>query len=78
MNRLLLLFQFGSVLVAYLLSRLIVAAIMSRLNRGAEQGQSFFATPGGGTLLFAGTFVLVWFAVCLLAVFAWLLLRRAT
>jgi len=51
MNRLVLLFQVGSVLVAYLLSRLIVGAIISRMSRGAEQGPSFFAMPRGSALL---------------------------
>ena len=76
MNRLLLLFQVGSVLVAYLLSRLIVGAIVSRISRGAEQGPSYFATSGGSTLLFGLTFVVVWFALCGLAVLGWLWLRR--
>jgi hypothetical protein len=76
MNRLLLLFQVGSVLVAYLLSRLIVGAIVSRISRGAEQGPSYFATPGGSALLFGLTFVVVWFALCGLAVLGWLWLHR--
>ena len=76
MNRLVLLFQVGSVLVAYLLSRLIVGAIVSRMSRGAEQGPSFFATPGGSALLFGVTFVVVWFALCLVAVLAWMALKR--
>ena len=78
MNRLLLVFQVGSVLVAYLLSRVLVAAIASRLSRGPEQEPRFFTTPGGSALLFGGTFVVVWFALCLLAVLVWLALRRAT
>lgn len=76
MNRLLLLLQVGSVLVAYLLSRLIVGAIVSRMSRGAEQGPGFFATPGGSALLFGVTFVVVWFALCLLAVLGWIGLRK--
>ncbi len=76
MNRLLLVFQVGSVLVAYLLSRLIVGAILSRMSRGAEQGPSFFSTPGGSALLFGATFVVVWFAFCLVAVLAWIALKR--
>ena len=78
MNRLLFLFQLGSVVVAFLLSRAIVAAITSRLSRGAEQGPSFFTTPGGSALLFGVTFVVVWFALSLLALLGWLWLRRAT
>ena len=78
MNRLLLVFQVGSVLVAYLLSRMIVVWITSRLSRGPEQGPSYFTTPGGSALLFGGTFVVVWFALCALAVLGWLWLRRAT
>jgi len=76
MNRLLLVFQVGSVLVAYVLSRMIVVWITSRLSRGPEQGPSFFATPGGSALLFGLTFVVVWFALCLLAVLGWIWLRK--
>ena len=78
MNRLLFAVQLGSVVVAFLLSRAIVTAITSRLSRGAAPGPSFFATPGGSALLFGVTFVVVWFALCLLAVLGWLAMRRAT
>jgi len=77
-NRLLFLFQLGSAVIAFLMSRAIVTAITSRLSRGAEQGPSFFTTPGGSALLFGVTFVVVWFVLSLLALLGWMLLRRAT
>ena len=76
MERLLFLFQLGSVVIAFFASRVILNAIMIRLSRGAEQGPSFFTTPGGSALLFGITFVVVWFAVSLLFVGGWLFLRK--
>jgi len=76
-NHLLFLFQLGSAIVSLFVSRAIVSAITSRLDRGAEQGPSFFTTPGGSALLFGVTFVVVWSALSLLAVLGWLALRRA-
>ena len=76
MNRLIFLFQLGSAVVAFLVSRAIVTAITSRLSRGAEQEPSFFTTPSGNALLFGITFVVVWFSLSLLALLGWLALRR--
>lgn len=78
MNRLLLLFQVGSVVISLLVSRTIVNAIMSRLSRGSEQAPSFFATPAGSSLLSGVTFVVVWVGLSLVAVLGWLWLRKAT
>jgi hypothetical protein len=75
LNRLLLLFQLGSVVISLFVSRAIFGVITSRLSRGSAQEPSFFTTPGGSSLLFGITFVVVWFAVSSLAVVGWLWLR---
>jgi len=76
-NRWLLLFQFGSVVVSLLVSRAIFTAIMSRFSRGEGQSSDFISTPAGSALLFGATFMVVWFVLSFLAVLAWMLLRRA-
>lgn len=77
MNRWLLLFQFGSIVISLLVSRAIFTAIMSRLSRGNGCSPNFVSKPTGSSLLFGGTFVVVWFVLSFLAVLAWMLLRRA-
>ena len=77
MNRLLVLFQLGSMVISWFVSRAVFNAIASRLSRGSEQSPSFFTTPGGSALLFGITFVVVWFALSFLALLGWMLLRRA-
>ena len=77
MKHLLPVFQVASLIVSILVSRVIHAVIVSKLSRGTEQGQGFLATPGGSAILFGLTFVVVWFMLSFLAVFGWMLLRRA-
>ena len=77
MNRWLLLFQFGSVVISLLVSQAIFTAIMSRLSRGDGHSSTLISTPAGSALLFGATFVVVWFVLSFLAVLAWVLFRRA-
>ena len=71
MNLLLFLFQVGSVIVSLLVSRQILAAIVSK------QDSSFRMAPGRNAVLFGVTFVIVWFAISFVAVLGWLLLHRS-
>lgn len=61
----------ASIVVSILVSRLLTLRIIDRLNRRAGQTTHFLATPPGSAILFAGVFVVVWFAVsfvrCVLA-----------
>ena len=77
MKHLLPIFQVASLIVSVLVSRVIHAAIVSKLSRGTEQGQGFLATRGGSAILFGMAFVVVWFVLSFLAVFGWMLLHRA-
>ncbi|MCL4204578.1 MAG: hypothetical protein KJ000_18990 [Pirellulaceae bacterium] len=70
MNVLVFLLQLGSVIVSLLVSRWILAAIVSR------QASNFRTPPGRNAVLFGVTFVIVWFVISFVAVLGWLLLHR--
>jgi hypothetical protein len=75
-KHLLLLFQLGSLVIAFLVTRALLPAIMHELGRKSDQALRLFTTPVGSAVLFGITFVAVWFGLSLLAVVGWLLLRK--
>lgn len=73
MDRYLPLVPLASIVIAAILSRLATRRIVDWLSNPVAEKPHFLTTPMGIAVLFAGVFVVVWFAVSFLLVIPWLL-----